>query len=138
MGFSKPAIIRKVVVFPHPDGPRKETNSPPSTSQVEILDGGIAYELLANMVESEKGHQFIPFLRLVSVVRYEMTPIALQVSEAEDVRAAGSDDLAAGQVGHVGPKGVLGHIERNGQLADNDGKGQEAPLRAEPLAGWER
>jgi len=27
-GFSKPAISRNVVVFPHPDGPRRVTNSP--------------------------------------------------------------------------------------------------------------
>ena len=28
VGNSKPAIIRNVVVFPHPDGPKKVTNSP--------------------------------------------------------------------------------------------------------------
>jgi hypothetical protein len=27
-GLSKPAIIRRRVVFPHPDGPRREKNSP--------------------------------------------------------------------------------------------------------------
>ena len=29
MGRSKPAIIRSVVVLPHPDGPSIEKNSPP-------------------------------------------------------------------------------------------------------------
>ena len=30
--MSSPAIARSRVVFPHPDGPRKQTNSPSSTS----------------------------------------------------------------------------------------------------------
>src|SRR4029079_10350883 len=29
VGCSKPAIIRRVVVFPQPEGPRSEKNSPP-------------------------------------------------------------------------------------------------------------
>jgi hypothetical protein len=28
VGLSKPAIMRSVVVFPQPDGPRSEKNSP--------------------------------------------------------------------------------------------------------------
>src|SRR5687767_11536137 len=31
-GFSRPAIIRRVVVFPQPDGPSKPKNSPCRTS----------------------------------------------------------------------------------------------------------
>src|ERR671914_1135553 len=31
VGTSKPPIIRRVVVLPHPDGPRREKNSPSST-----------------------------------------------------------------------------------------------------------
>jgi hypothetical protein len=30
---SRPAIIRSAVVFPHPDGPTKTTNSPLATSR---------------------------------------------------------------------------------------------------------
>jgi hypothetical protein len=30
---SSPAIIRSAVVFPHPDGPTKTTNSPSATSR---------------------------------------------------------------------------------------------------------
>jgi hypothetical protein len=30
-GVSKPAIMRKVVVLPQPEGPRNDTNSPAST-----------------------------------------------------------------------------------------------------------
>src|SRR5688572_6057669 len=32
-GYSKPAINLNVVVFPHPDGPSKESNSPAATSK---------------------------------------------------------------------------------------------------------
>ena len=35
VGRSKPAIIRRVVVFPHPEGPKKVTNSPRLTSRVK-------------------------------------------------------------------------------------------------------
>src|ERR687892_2487551 len=31
VGYSNPPIILSVVVFPHPDGPRREKNSPSST-----------------------------------------------------------------------------------------------------------
>ena len=35
VGFSKPAIIRSVVVLPQPDGPRNETNSPRTASRLK-------------------------------------------------------------------------------------------------------
>ena len=34
LGATKPAIIRKVVVLPQPDGPSSTTNSPSATSSV--------------------------------------------------------------------------------------------------------
>ena len=33
VGFSKPAIIRSVVVFPQPEGPSSEKNSPAATDR---------------------------------------------------------------------------------------------------------
>ncbi len=35
VGVSKPATMRRVVVLPQPDGPRKETNSPCATSRLK-------------------------------------------------------------------------------------------------------
>ena len=35
VGCSKPAIIRRVVVLPQPDGPRNETNSPRSAARLK-------------------------------------------------------------------------------------------------------
>lgn len=37
VGVSKPAIIRRTVVLPQPDGPRKETNSPFSIVMLKFL-----------------------------------------------------------------------------------------------------
>ncbi|OQB88755.1 MAG: hypothetical protein BWX86_02605 [Verrucomicrobia bacterium ADurb.Bin122] len=35
-GVSKPAIMRKSVVFPQPDGPRRVRNSPARTSKLTL------------------------------------------------------------------------------------------------------
>ncbi len=35
LGVSKPAIMRRIVVLPQPDGPRKETNSPFSMAMLK-------------------------------------------------------------------------------------------------------
>ena len=35
VGFSNPAIIRRVVVLPQPDGPRNDTNSPRTASRLK-------------------------------------------------------------------------------------------------------
>ena len=48
VGSSNPAIMRSVVVFPQPDGPRKETSSPFSISR---LKSSTATEL-ANIFET--------------------------------------------------------------------------------------
>src|SRR5262245_49065279 len=37
VGVSKPEIIRNAVDFPHPEGPRKQTNSPSCTSMLMSL-----------------------------------------------------------------------------------------------------
>ena len=38
VGNSSPAIMRKVVVLPQPDGPSRQKNSPSSTTKFEVLD----------------------------------------------------------------------------------------------------
>ena len=38
--LSKPAIMRSVVVFPQPDGPRKAMNSPFSTLRLKSFTAG--------------------------------------------------------------------------------------------------
>ena len=44
-GGSSPAIARSSVVLPHPDGPRKQTNSPSTISSEMSVEGGEAAEL---------------------------------------------------------------------------------------------
>jgi hypothetical protein len=36
-GFSKPAISRNVVVFPHPEGPSRVTNSPDPIERLKSI-----------------------------------------------------------------------------------------------------
>src|SRR5687767_14670215 len=47
--------------------------------------------------------------------------------KGHDRHRRGLINLAPGQVRHVGAQGMLSHKERNGQLADDDGKGQQCP-----------
>ena len=42
LGAMNPAIIRNVVVFPHPDGPSNETNSPGSSASDTPLTATVA------------------------------------------------------------------------------------------------
>src|SRR6478752_7191238 len=42
VGFSKPAIIRSVVVLPQPDGPRNETNSPRSAARLKSRTAAVS------------------------------------------------------------------------------------------------
>ena len=41
---SSPAIIRSAVVFPHPDGPTKTTNSPAPTSRSRSVTASVPSE----------------------------------------------------------------------------------------------
>ena len=45
-GISKPAIMRSVVVLPHPEGPNMEKNSPPGDRQRHVVDGSDRAETL--------------------------------------------------------------------------------------------
>ena len=60
VGSSKPAIMRRVVVLPQPLGPRKDTNSPRATSQVEPLDRHMGGELLAHRDQLQERHRRLP------------------------------------------------------------------------------
>jgi hypothetical protein len=45
--------MRKVVVLPHPDGPRSMKNSPSSTVKVEDLNRGEGSEVLAHIFDDD-------------------------------------------------------------------------------------
>ncbi len=46
VGRSKPAISRRVLVLPHPDGPSNEKNSPGLDLEIDMIDGGGLAECL--------------------------------------------------------------------------------------------
>ena len=48
LGISKPAIIRRVVVLPQPDGPEERDELAALDREVEALDGDLVAELLAD------------------------------------------------------------------------------------------
>src|SRR3984885_7466043 len=52
VGSSKPAISRSVVVFPHPDGPSSEKNSPPETDRSMLSTAACAVSPCPNRLVS--------------------------------------------------------------------------------------
>src|SRR5512141_2297130 len=52
VGVSKPAIMRRVVVLPQPDGPRKDTNSPFFTSKLKSFTTVVAPHCLEMSVSA--------------------------------------------------------------------------------------
>ena len=55
-GYSKPAIIRSVVVLPQPDGPRNETNSPRSAESTKSSTAANAPNAFLTWVELQEPH----------------------------------------------------------------------------------
>jgi len=53
-GDSKPAVIRRVVVLPHPDGPRNETSSPSSMVSEKSLTATWSPKLLLTLISSSR------------------------------------------------------------------------------------
>ncbi len=47
-------MIRSKVVFPQPDGPRSEKNSPRSDRQIDTVDGHGISELLGDLVDRDE------------------------------------------------------------------------------------
>src|SRR5262249_31972129 len=74
VGSSKPAIIRSVVVLPHPDGPTSTTNSPSSIAQLRFFTAPIPPKVL---------------FRLTSSIRPSLSP---NHPEAEATREMLADD----------------------------------------------
>ena len=50
-GVSSPAMMRSSVVLPEPDGPSRATSSPAGTVEADVLQGGEAAELLADIFD---------------------------------------------------------------------------------------
>ncbi len=76
VGSSKPAIIRSVVVLPHPDGPSSEKNSPGRMSQVDPVDGTDVGEALGQRDELDLATRHCPPPLLVRACRWCSTLLA--------------------------------------------------------------
>ena len=63
VGCSKPAIIRRVVVLPQPDGPRNDTNSPFSAARLKSSTATVVAEPLLDALEDEEAHRWIVSVR---------------------------------------------------------------------------
>src|SRR5512133_2086596 len=61
VGVSKPAIMRRVVVLPQPLGPRKETNSPRSTSRLKFSTATVLLNTLETFVRVRKAIGYFGF-----------------------------------------------------------------------------
>src|SRR6476469_7995323 len=62
VGFSKPAIIRSVVVLPQPEGPRNETNSPFSTARLKSITTGVTPNTFWTPVSSRNAMRLLAAL----------------------------------------------------------------------------
>ena len=60
VGSMKPAIMRRVVVLPQPEGPSSETNSPSLQLEVEAVDRRDVAEALLDAAQRELAHDGPP------------------------------------------------------------------------------
>ena len=57
----KPEIMRRMVVFPQPEGPRNEKNSPGLMRNVYVIDGTETAEITTDIVELDgRAHTYTP------------------------------------------------------------------------------
>src|SRR5262252_8870548 len=61
VGSSKPAIMRRVVVLPHPDGPTNTTNSPSSITKFRFLTASTAPNDLLRLTSSMRAKGLSPY-----------------------------------------------------------------------------
>ena len=59
VGSMKPAITRSRVVFPHPDGPRKVTNSPGGDLEVDAAQHLVATERVAHPANGQSAIAYL-------------------------------------------------------------------------------
>src|SRR5438034_1957150 len=139
VGRSKPAIIRRVVVLPQPDGPRKDTNSPRATSRLK-----------SSTAATPPGKSFWTWVKVRNAIRSadllasagdgHAGPPATADEGDHDHRQPGQSEADDGDRGRfvgrvrteqlqVRAKGGSGQERGDGELADHDCQGQERPAQ---------
>ena len=133
--YSKPAIMRSVVVLPQPDGPEERDELAAFGGQVEVLDGHDAAEPLLDVGQLQEAvtgiaHQRAPAIWTRGATPRPMTAMRIIASHvspklmSDDGRRLVGLRLRPSSV-QVGPERRPGQEARDGELADDDGEGQE-------------
>src|SRR5262245_35025795 len=134
VGFSKPAIIRSVVVLPQPEGPRNDTNSPFSTARLKSMTAAVSPKYFWTPVSSRNAMRLLAALAGAGDGDLAARAAPEQGDEAHrDPRQAEADERDGGLLvglvaaedvevrGEGRPCQVVGHRE----LAHDDRQGEE-------------
>src|SRR5215472_16221018 len=124
VGISNPATMRSEVVLPQPDGPRKEMNSPCSTEREKSSTATWVAKRLWTWENSRNGMALFPVRAAAGddVERDHRTPGEQEGEHGQGrgfVGAVGAEEL------HVWAEGLAVQEARDGELADDDGEGEE-------------
>ena len=135
VGSSKPATMRSTVVLPQPEGPRNETNSPGSTSRLKSWTTVVVPKDLRTCWMMRKGSamvstfsvQFGRFADLRREARQDLDErhAAPGDGEGDDGECCRLIGAVGADVLQVGAEGRPVEQARHGELADDDGEGQE-------------
>ena len=133
-GYSKPAIMRSVVVLPQPRGPEEGDELAPLGGEDEVLDRGEGAELLLDVGQLQEAH--------ASLAHQWAPPISMRVRVSRPMKAmrdhrqpgeAEADERHGGRLvapcirsgRQVRAEGRSGQEAGDGELADHDGQRQE-------------
>src|SRR5918992_5667687 len=97
VGTSKPPIIRRVVVLPHPDGPRREKNSPSSTVNDRSSTATVSLKTLETFSSRTDDMFWLPrrrtVLRLMTHVLSIGVPPGFRIHLGIDVHVLGGPEV---------------------------------------------
>src|SRR5689334_3390993 len=143
LGVSKPAIIRSVVVLPQPDGPRNDTNSPFSAARLKFSTATVppANRFWMPSRTRKLIGWSAPSAGWSSVGPADLDPTASAAagpteegddphrdpgqSEADQRHGGRLVRLVLADVLEVRAERRTVQVDRDGELADHDGQGQE-------------
>ena len=123
--------MRRIVVLPQPEGPSRETNSPLLKPRSTPLHHGVVAERLDQVLDAEEVVGHVGQSVLAAVLGAKRTsswimPIAPQVRTKEMIgERRGLVGAVGADVLHVDAEGRPVEQARDGELADDDGEGEE-------------
>src|SRR3954469_1333250 len=132
-GSSKPATILSTVVLPQPEGPRNETNSPRATSRLKSCTTVVVAKVLRTLRMLRKVSAMVGSGSIRSVRRargeagkqLDHRHAAPGDGEGDDGKRCRLIGAVGPDVLQIGPEGRPVERARHGELADDDGEGEE-------------